>query len=505
MRVAKSTQPNQLRAFTQVSELPPPAAAVAVFILASHEGLGKTLAIMTSGMPPSADLTPRAPDPGLTTAGARRLGLILLIGALGLVSARAEFRLWTGKNGTSLNAELVSETATIVVLKKSDGTSVIIAKENLADADLNYLKTIRRPKSPGADPLALQPAQTADSSEGLRKALVFANTNPPQDCILKKVPLVTQTGLYCVPASAEMIATYHKVRVNQAQIARFSSNDSKNNKGTYTEDMANAMENLGFLFEIKRWQWTPRNRREALPAEVRTEIFPFIFAAITQCGPLYTSFKPGVFGDMGHGCVLIGYDQKKELFYFHNPWGNKFTKTFTEFAQEAGDVVAFQKPPALTGDGRALADKLAAALPAISAGMSPAQAVTALKEHNLPASLQLCGRRDQQDQRGSTASWGVSQDNRIINAALRTNLVVLMPAANEKGDIEEWVMLYHDPDPDNPQLLARRSQRTGWKKESPVWISELTSRWAALIGTKHWDLPLIIIGTAPAESTPPAS
>jgi hypothetical protein len=261
--------------------------------------------------------------------------------------------------------------------------------------------------------------------------------------------------------------------------------------------MANAMENLGFIYETKRWDWTPRNRREAIPADVQNEILPFIYAAITNCGPLYTSFKPGVFGDSGHGCVLIGYDQKDERLYFHNPWGSKFTKTFSEFAAEAREVVAFQLPVRIAGDGRVLAESIAKSAANFPAGIGPMQFVELLKTRDIPAHLQLSARRDQWTQRGATRAWGVSQGYRIIQVALRTNLVVLIPSADERGNVTEWILVYREPDSESTGLLIRRSRPSGWQKEEASWPSELTSNWATLIGSARWDLPLILIGAAP--------
>lgn len=413
--------------------------------------------------------------------------------------AFAEFRVWTGKNGVGLDADLIRQTESSVVLKRRDGQVFTIAKTNLSAADVEYLESLTPAGAAAGAPV--DPSRSTASREArLRKGLVFENIEPPAELTLKRVPLVKQVGHYCVPASAEMIAVYHKIRVNQTQIARFSSNDSKNHQGTYPEDMANAMENLGFVYEIKQWTWEPRKQREPIPDQVRNEILPFIYKAIANCGPLYTSFKPGVFGDRGHGCVLIGYDQKKELLRFHNPWGNAFTKTFAEFAAEACEVVAFQMPPQIAGDGRAQAETIAKAVPILPAGLGPMQFVELLKKKNIPAHIQLSARRDQQQQRGSTQSWGVSQGFRIINSALRTNLVVLMPSSDPQGAVKEWILLYRDPEGDRTQLFVRRSAASGWQKEQDAWPSELTSDWAVLIGSGRWDLPLILIGAPPEAS-----
>ena len=47
---------------------------------------------------------------------------------------------------------------------------------------------------------------------------------------------------------------------------------------------------------------------------------------------------------MGHGYVIIGYDDRKEEINFYNPRGNKFEKTYEQVAIEASGLVLIETP-----------------------------------------------------------------------------------------------------------------------------------------------------------------
>ncbi|MFQ3225542.1 MAG: hypothetical protein ACI8Z5_001804, partial [Lentimonas sp.] len=155
---------------------------------------------------------------------------------------------------------------------------------------------------------------------------------------LRKVPLITQKGNFCVPASAAMIAGYHGIKTDQDQIAKLSSESSISNEGTYPSDMSLAMGKLGFDGHTLIWEDEAEFHAKALPA---------IRRALVDAGPIYISFRPGTFGAMGHGCVIIGYDDRHTEMLFHNPWGNEFQKDYAEVATYGYGIVRLDPPRAV--------------------------------------------------------------------------------------------------------------------------------------------------------------
>ena len=149
--------------------------------------------------------------------------------------------------------------------------------------------------------------------------------------------MVTQKGNFCVPASAAMIAGFHGIKTDQDQIAQLSSEASISNEGTYPSDMSLAMAKLGFDGHTLIWKDE---------AEFNDQALPTIRRALVDTGPIYISFRPGVFGTMGHGCVIIGYDDRREEMLFYNPWGNQFKKEYDEVATDGYGIVRFDPPRA---------------------------------------------------------------------------------------------------------------------------------------------------------------
>ena len=230
-------------------------------------------------------------------------------------------RTWTSQEGTSLRATLIESdpAAQTARMRRDDGRIVTIPWKRLSSADQSLLR-----------------AQT-DATEA--PAPAAPQTQPaaalPESFKLKKVPMVTQKGNFCVPASAAMIAGFHGIKTDQDQIAQLSSEASISNEGTYPSDMSLAMGKLGFDGRTLRWETEAEFNADALPA---------IRRALVETGPIYISFRPGVFGSMGHGCVIIGYDDRRQEMSFHNPWGNPFKKDYIDVAAHGYGVVLFDPP-----------------------------------------------------------------------------------------------------------------------------------------------------------------
>jgi hypothetical protein len=152
-----------------------------------------------------------------------------------------------------------------------------------------------------------------------------------------------------------MVANFHDIDVDQFEIAHLTSVGSIGNLGTRPSDMMIAMRKLGFVSRALNWD---------NPENFYGEILPKTRHTIVHEGPIYVSFKAGVFGSMGHGCVIVGYDDRKEKLQMHNMANQSSGLVFTkppkikEIADEA-QIVRFQsKVPSLSNGLQELYTKL---------------------------------------------------------------------------------------------------------------------------------------------------
>ena len=233
-----------------------------------------------------------------------------------------EARERTSTDGRSLTASIIQidpAQATIELARSSDGQTFTLEWKQLSQADIAWISNHLKSQQS-------KPASIPKTAPALAKL--------PESFELKDVPMVKQKNNYCVPASATMIAGYHGLETDQDQVAKLSSEASESNQGTYPSDMLLAMQKLGFQGAPLHWEYE-NFTATALPA---------IRRALVESGPVYISFKKNVFGTMGHGCVIIGYDDRNSEMTFHNPWGNVFVKTYEAVAMDGYGVV-FIDPP----------------------------------------------------------------------------------------------------------------------------------------------------------------
>lgn len=304
---------------------------------------------------------------------------------------------------------------------------------------------------------------------------------------LKNVPMIKQETNYCVPASATMIARFHGIRTTQHQLAHFSSAASRQHRGTWSADMANAMESLGFFSQTRTWADFGE------PADFKrfqTTIMPFIRASLRQDGPLYVSFKPGVYGSRGHGCVIVGYnDHGKGEIYIQNPLGKREMYYFYDFSRQAAEVVRFYWQPPASGDAVALEKQITTALHRSPVDLT--DAMNLLRAAGLKASLRLHGRRDRRDDRFETERWALAQGHRVLESTLEHHPVCLIPVTKDKR-IAGWYLIRRERE--NPLPVVRPRGPQGWGEPGRPQLDTLFKTWSTPVnvpGEIAWDMPII--------------
>lgn len=306
----------------------------------------------------------------------------------------------------------------------------------------------------------------------------------PTKLHLKKVPIVTQFGNYCVPASAEMIASFHAIEMDQYEIAQLSSAMSAGNQGTYPRDMLRAMEKIGFKGSLLDWKNNQQFFQNVLP-KIRT--------ALNQEGPIYVSFKPGVFGTMGHGCVIVGYDDRKEELLFHNPWGHAFEKEYQTTALEGSGVVFISPPQAHPIAGEAMIQSIQDKIPSLQNELK--QLLSRLKNQNIPFELIWCNRYDTLNDRKFADETAREEGRPMLKLAFRRNPAVIIPYS-PKGITQSFFFVTRPPE-GGARYYVREITPDGWSQPELKTLGNLTREWPTLLskqnGNTLWQLPLIEI------------
>jgi len=385
----------------------------------------------------------------------------LLLGSVLSAEESATVRTWTDLEGRTLEAVFLEfENDDTIRIRRADDRTFSLPLSRLSKRDRDYLAALRR----GAES-----PEHAEAEHAAAASTVPNRPGPlPEDVELDDVPMVTQHGNFCVPASATMIAGFHGVETDQDEVAQLSSEASVSNQGTSPRDMMRAMGKLGFDGRAMHWTAAEDFHQSALPA---------IRRALVEWGPVYISFKPGVFGTMGHGCVIVGYDHRREEMYFYNPWGNEFERSYEDVATEGRGVVLVLPPPSApvaTGD---FIRQVERALPADPGGIARMKA--ALRDADLPHELVWCSRADARDDRRFAEDTARREGRKILELAFERNPAVLIPHSPDHA-IENWYLVTRPPG-GGARFMVRELTADGWGDPELKTLGRLTRHWTTRI------------------------
>ncbi|MDQ8194220.1 papain-like cysteine protease family protein [Coraliomargarita sp. SDUM461004] len=302
--------------------------------------------------------------------------------------------------------------------------------------------------------------------------------------------MIVQKGNYCVPASAAMIARFHGIDTDQDQVAKLSSEMSASNQGTYPSDMLLAMEKLGFSGHTLHW---------TNEVEFTQTVLPKIRQALSQTGPIYISFRPNVFGPMGHGCVIVGYDDRKQELSLHNPWGNEFEQSYDQIAIDAYGIVVIAAPAAAPVATDAFISALKYSIPKFEGNFW--QLSQRLEHKQLPHELVWCSRRDARGDQRFARDTARDDGRMILELAFERNPAVLIPYSN-KGVTEAYLFVTRPPE-GGARFQVNRIDRHGWQNAELMTLGKLTRNWVTAFQTtdsneKIWELPMIELHPQPS-------
>jgi hypothetical protein len=392
-------------------------------------------------------------------------------------------RTWHSQDGRTIEARIIKNAATerTVTLERDDGLRFDLSWDRLSSADQEYLSRWAATNTPPSN----KSASMTDSTRTVAPLQAL-----PEKVELKDVPMVQQKGNYCVPASATMIAGFHGINTNQDQVAELSSEMSAGNQGTYPSDMLLAMEKLGFSGHSLNWQDE---------SDFMNQVLPKIRRALFETGPIYISFKPNVFGRMGHGCVIVGYDDRKEELLFYNPWGNTFESAYTRVAIDGYGVVFIEAPEPAPVASSAFVKKIQKLIPKLNGNfIALSHQLTQLQQAH---ELVWCSRRDARDDKRFARNTARDDGRKILELAFERNPAVLIPES-KNGTTEAYLFVTRPPD-GGARFLVRRIDSNGWEPAELMTLGSLTRNWVSRFSVqgsdeKVWELPMIELQPDPS-------
>jgi hypothetical protein len=375
-------------------------------------------------------------------------------------------RTWTSQEGTHLRATRIDSDPTTQTsrMRSEDGRIVTIPWSRLSTADQTRLRT-----QAAARPVNPQLTKTAQTS--------------PAQFECKHVPMVTQKENFCVPASAAMIAGFHGIKTDQDQIAQLSSAGSASNKGTAPRDMLLAMSKLGFDGHSIFWKDKAQFDKNTLPT---------IRRALVNTGPIYISFRPGVFGESAHGCVITGYNDRRKEMFFHNPWGNQFKKDYSEVAVQGYGIVFIKPRKATPIASDAFIAKIQQSVPRFDGDFT--SLTKRLNKPGQTANLVWCSRHDARDNERFAIDSARDDGRNILDLSFKRNAAVLIPYSPD-GKTEKYYFVTRPPK-GGASYMVREITEQGWGDPTLKPLGRLTREWATrLIMKKNtapiWELPMI--------------
>lgn len=356
-------------------------------------------------------------------------------------------------------------------MQRDDGLIFTIGFDRFAQADADRLRQ-------AANKVASTEAEEAEEGENEQAQALEL----PDRFELKDVPMVRQKGNFCVPASATMIAGFHGIETDQDQIAYLSSAQSIGNQGTNPNDMLLAMQKLGFTGRALYWKNADDFHNNALPE---------IKSALVQQGPIYISFAPGVFGESGHGCVVIGYHDRKEQLSFHNPWGSVFTKKYQEVATQGRGVLLIAPPAVAPIASEAFIEKVRSIVPKFDRSITNLPGI--FIKNKLQHKLVWCSRYDAREDKRFAVDTARDDGRKILNLAFHRNPAVILPANNREGDTEKYLFITRPSE--GARFIVREISASGWSEPELYTLGSITRVWPTRIESGPekfiWELPMI--------------
>jgi hypothetical protein len=394
--------------------------------------------------------------------------------ALGVVGKQLDtLRTWESIDGRSIRATLIAvyPASKTAKMSRADGLIFTTDWHSLSSSDQALL--VEEANKQQTQPESIS-AELLQQTKQLELADKFE---------LKNVPMVQQHGNFCVPASATMIAGFHGVETDQDEVAQLSSEESTSNQGTYPSDMLLAMEKLGFGGQSLLWEDESTFYETALPA---------IRRALVETGPIYISFKAGVFGTMGHGCVIVGYNHRREELEFHNPWGNVFKKQYKEVAAQGHGVVFIHPPTPAPVATDTFVQALQQQIPRFDGNFISLS--KRLERAGQKFELAWCSRRDARNDKHFAVDTARSDGRKILELAFERNPAVLIPYS-PKGQTVAYYFVTRPPE-GGANFLVREIAEQGWSAPELKTLGSLTREWPTAFKFQDsketvWELPMI--------------
>ena len=165
---------------------------------------------------------------------------------------------------------------------------------------------------------------------------------------------------------------------------------------------------------------------------------------------------------MGHGCIIVGYDDRRQQMLFYNPWGNEFNKDYNDVAVHGYGIVVFDPPRIAPTASAAFVTQIQQRVPRFDGDFLTL--ANRLQRSEQSFELVWCSRRDSRNDKHFAVDTARHDGRKILELAFRRNPAVLIPPA-PMGKPQNTILSHGLRK--GRQLLSARNHRAGLERRSP--------------------------------------
>ena len=199
---------------------------------------------------------------------------------------------------------------------------------------------------------------------------------------------------------------------------------------------------------------------------------------------------------MGHGCVIIGYNDRRQEMIFYNPWGRQFKKEYRDVASHGYGVVFFDPPLAAPIASDTFIAQIKQRIPRFEGDFLAL--ANRLQQSGQSFELVWCSRRDARDDKRFAVDTARRDGRTILELSFERNPAVLIPAS-PKGQTQKYYFVTRPPG-GGASFMVREITEQGWSDETLKTLGSLTREWATSFTIAEqtepvWELPMIELHT----------
>lgn len=309
---------------------------------------------------------------------------------------------------------------------------------------------------------------------------IQANQPVPTEHDIGRFTAFKQVDQFSVPACAQVLLEYHYGFALSSGAAITLVTDRRQNITAAPDDVAQAMNRLGFQATTTLWDIGGTD------FEIfERDYLPQIKEALFRDGPVYVTFRPGVIDDEAQGALIVSYDDERQRFRVYIPARGVGPFSYHDLSIATTGMIAFQ-PVQLEPLGIESVDQL----------------IQEIEQYENPWELSAMRfAKHFSTQSINCAPWGTNADEErmkqaaqedgeaMINTLLRANQAVVIP--EYQGDLPRGLFMITLPaDQPEKKWMVWHLSSEGWVHGEEMSPRDVLRRWAGPVATTDDGDPL---------------